>query len=80
MGSDTGDGWCIECGDYFHLDDCGGYNPPCHKCGLCRGCCKCDEEKYEDEFGPDDGLDDEERNAIAAWRAGSAPSGPEREP
>lgn len=38
--TDTGDGWCLECGDEFHLDDCGGYNPPCPcGCGCCRSCC-----------------------------------------
>ena len=37
---DTGDGWCLECGEWFHLDDCGGYNPPCPcGCGCCRSCC-----------------------------------------
>lgn len=30
--------------DWFHLDDCGGYNPPC-RCGrcsgeICRSCCE----------------------------------------
>lgn len=39
--SDTGDGFCVECGEYFHLDDTGGYNPPCPSCGLCRMCCDC---------------------------------------
>jgi hypothetical protein len=34
-----GGGFCGECGDRFHLDDCGGYNPPCPcGCGLCRSC------------------------------------------
>ena len=42
------DGWCGECGDAFHLDDCGGYNPPCPcGCGLCRDCCR--EERYREE-------------------------------
>ena len=37
---DDVDGWCVECGDVFHLDDCGGDNPPCPcGCGLCRSCC-----------------------------------------
>jgi hypothetical protein len=48
------DGWCIECGDSFHLDDCGGYNPPCPGCGNCRSCCECrvvneDEPPYDEE-------------------------------
>lgn len=39
-GIDDTDGWCLECGNPFHLDDCGGYNPPC-PCGsrCCRSCC-----------------------------------------
>jgi len=51
------DGWCVECGDAFHLDDCGGYNPPCPcGCGLCRSCCAGNE--YDDESPePDDGDD-----------------------
>lgn len=73
MVSDTGDGWCIDCGDYFHLDDCGGYNPPCEKCGLCRSCCECDERLDEDDFGPDDGLDDEEREALSRMATSVAP-------
>ncbi len=32
------DAWCIDCGEDFRYDDCGGYNPPC-ACGLhCRSC------------------------------------------
>lgn len=32
-------GWCLDCGDTFRYDDCGGYNPPC-RCGMnCRSCC-----------------------------------------
>lgn len=48
-----GDGWCIECGDEFHLDDVGGYNPPC-SCGLhCRSCHEAemydrDEDDYDE--------------------------------
>jgi hypothetical protein len=52
---DFGDGWCLECGDTFRLDDMGGYNPPCEckECqGMyCRNCCR------EDRYGPED--DDE---------------------
>ncbi len=49
------DGWCVECGDEFRLDDCGGYNPPCPcGCGRCPECCRaekmCDEE-YADAWG-----------------------------
>lgn len=30
---------CPDCGDEFHLDDTGGYNPPCPcGCGCCRSC------------------------------------------
>lgn len=44
-----GDGWCMECGDEFHLDDCGGYNPPC-SCGFhCRSCHEA-EEAREDQY------------------------------
>jgi len=47
------DGYCVECGDEFHLDDCGGYDPPCPcGCGLCRWCCAGNE--YDDV---DDGLE-----------------------
>jgi hypothetical protein len=30
------DGWCLECGEEFHFDDTGGYNPPCY-CKACAG-------------------------------------------
>lgn len=30
------DSWCLECGEEFHLDDTGGYNPPC-ECPICQG-------------------------------------------
>lgn len=56
---DDEDGWCVECGDEFHLDDTGGYNPPCQGCGLCRSCCECDGEK-DDYEEPDDYPFDEE--------------------
>lgn len=54
------DGWCVECGDAFHLDDCGGYNPPCQTCGLCRSCCDCNgqhstDDEYEGEY-PSEGV------------------------
>ena len=30
---------CADCGDPFHDDDTGGYNPPCScGCGYCRSC------------------------------------------
>lgn len=49
-----GDGHCDECGDAFHLDDCGGYNPPCRcGCGRCRSCCEAD-ERDDDEWYPKD--------------------------
>lgn len=45
------DGWCLECGEEFHFDDTGGYNPPCYckTCGgaVCRSC-----HPWND--GPDD--------------------------
>lgn len=51
--SDTGDGWCLECGDWFHLDDCGGYNPPCY-CAACHGeycrsCCEGNVRALDDD-------------------------------
>lgn len=53
---DDSDGWCLECGEPFHLDDCGGYNPPC-PCGC--GCCRdhCEERRERDD---DDGWEEEE--------------------
>ena len=49
------DGWCEACGDAFHLDDTGGYNPPCScGCGLCRSCHNADEmaeDEWQDEPG-----------------------------
>jgi len=51
-----GDGWCIECGDEFHLDDIGGYNPPC-ACGYhCRSC----HEALEHDMAYDSCDDDDE--------------------
>lgn len=30
--------YCVDCGEDFREDDCGGYNPPC-SCGAhCRSC------------------------------------------
>ena len=58
--SDTGDGFCLECGDWFHLDDCGGYNPPCAcaQCGgaLCRSCCAAERGDLDpdDDWYPED--------------------------
>ncbi len=46
VGDELNDGYCDDCGEAFHLDDCGGYNPPCNcgKCDsegrLCRACCR----------------------------------------
>lgn len=55
------DGWCHECGDEFHLDDCGGYNPPCPcGCGLCRSCHE-SEEMRKAEY--DEGYPDDEETA-----------------
>lgn len=48
------DGWCVDCGDEFHLDDCGGYNPPC-ECGLhCRSCHEAEVMGDIDVYGDDD--------------------------
>lgn len=44
--------WCIDCGESFRYDDCGGYNPPC-KCGAhCRDCH--DAEEREGKYLDDD--------------------------
>ena len=47
---------CMDCGDEFHLDDAGGYNPPCQcGCGLCRRCHDAAEREdagYEDDVEP----------------------------
>lgn len=55
-GESFGDGFCGECGDPFHLDDCGGYNPPCPcGCGLCRSCCENTRRGDDDnEWYPED--------------------------
>lgn len=43
------DGWCVDCGDEFHLDDCGGYNPPC-VCGAhCRSCHDREVREYDED-------------------------------
>jgi hypothetical protein len=48
---------CIDCGDDFRYDDCGGYNPPC-VCGThCRSCHEAEEREAS---GWDD--DDDERD------------------
>jgi len=48
------DGYCYECGDAFHFDDCGGYNPPCPcGCGRCRSCCAAD-ATAEDDYAYDE--------------------------
>jgi hypothetical protein len=42
---------CHECGDEFHYDDTGGYNPPCPcGCGRCRWCCNAESERDEDDW------------------------------
>ena len=64
------DGWCLACGDEFHLDDVGGYNPPCPGgCGNCRHCCDCDDLAEDD----DPLLDDEDygRTPGGAGREGA---------
>lgn len=51
---------CYECGDEFHYDDIGGYNPPCPcGCGRCRSCCRAESDQDNDdwqdyELGPGD--------------------------
>lgn len=51
------DGWCVDCGEEFHYDDCGGYNPPC-VCGAhCRSCHEA-RERGNDEW--DDAYPDED--------------------
>lgn len=52
--------FCYECGDEFHYDDMGGYNPPCD-CGhgLCRSCCEAEKQSMmpDDDWYPEDGSD-----------------------
>lgn len=48
-----GDGFCGECFEPFHLDDCGGYNPPCTCHGLCRSCCEA-MGRDDDDWYPED--------------------------
>ena len=55
-----GEGWCHDCGDSFHLDDTGGYNPPCPcGCGMCRGCCEAEKmaDRDADQGWWDDAAD-----------------------
>ena len=53
--------WCIDCGDDFRYDDCGGYNPPC-ECGFhCRHCHEAgarEEAEYEDAWSGSDAPSD----------------------
>ncbi len=52
---DAPDGWCLECGETFRLDDTGGYNPPCPcGCGACRGCHRDDDDFDDVEFFDDE--------------------------
>jgi hypothetical protein len=68
-----GDEFCVECGDEFHYDDTGGYNPPC-ACGLhCRSChehieseCDDDYERDEDDY-PGDGDEEHMRLTERFW-------------
>ncbi len=49
------DGWCIDCGDTFRYDDCGGYNPPC-SCGMhCRSCHEHELAAHDDDECPECG-------------------------
>jgi len=73
------DDFCVECGDAFHYDDIGGYNPPC-ACGMhCRSC----HEAIEGRRDPDndDERDDDDYPEGDCDRAASPslPS-PQREP
>jgi hypothetical protein len=51
---------CIECGDEFHYDDTGGYNPPC-VCGLhCRSCHEAEAMRdRDDDDAPFDDTDED---------------------
>lgn len=69
------DGWCLDCGDEFHLDDCGGYNPPCPcGCGRCRDCC---EERRREERGHDDWYPEDDDDPLAGVEPGE-PHGEEK--
>jgi hypothetical protein len=63
-----GDGWCVDCGEEFHLDDCGGYNPPC-ACGFhCRSCHQHAEHEDDDyEYDERDEDDESERATESVW-------------
>jgi len=51
---DEYDDFCVDCGDEFHYDDIGGYNPPC-SCGMhCRRCHEIAEGLYDDEYERDE--------------------------
>lgn len=59
-GEYCGDGWCIECLEPFHLDDTGGYNPPC-SCGFhCRSCHEHEEAGFDDDDYPEDDYQEDE--------------------
>lgn len=49
---------CLECGEEFHFDDTGGYNPPCYckRCqgAVCRSCHTWDDYELDDEGGSGD--------------------------
>lgn len=56
--------WCIDCGEDFHDDDTGGYNPAC-ACGLhCRSCHEA--EQREKEAWDTDDIDSGECRGSAA--------------
>jgi hypothetical protein len=42
--------WCIDCGEDFRYDDCGGYNPPCICGAHCRSCHEAEEREAEEGF------------------------------
>lgn len=68
---------CPDCGDEFHLDDCGGYNPPCPcGCGCCRSCHDANErEDSEWEYDArEDSIDDSEANSAGDFPRAAAPA------
>lgn len=50
--------FCVDCGDTFRYDDCGGYNPPC-VCGA--HCRRCHELAQRDDEPCDDKDDSDAR-------------------
>ncbi len=67
-----GDDFCIDCGETFRYDDCGGYNPPC-LCGFhCRSCHEAaeredDDDGYDEDDYPGDGEEEHMRATERFW-------------